>query len=132
MPGIDISQLTTLDQRDVVVAGPPPQAFAPPPQAFAPPPDAFGPGGDDVDPPIGVERSTRAIRIENEWQLQREAKQVAAAAPPPAPRRQIGGVVIAIGLIAAVAIALVVIVMQPEAPGAAGSRSGVAAQPARR
>jgi hypothetical protein len=160
MPAIDISQLATLDEHGVDVAGrpppqafaqppqafaPPPQAFAPSPQAFAPPPqvfappspgafapppDAFGPGDDDQS--IGVERSTRAIRIENEWQLQREVKQAAAAAPPPAPRRQIGGVVLAIGLIAAVAIALAMIAMQPKEPRAVAPRPGLAAQPASR
>jgi hypothetical protein len=157
MPGIDISQLATLDERGVDVAGrppsqafappqarapsqalAPPQAFAPPPHAvapqrdaFAPPPDAFGPASDDADQPLGVERSTRAIRIENEWQLQRAEKQAAAAEPLPAPRRSIGGLVIAIGLIAAVAIGLVVVAMQPKAPPST-PRPGVASQPASR
>jgi hypothetical protein len=147
MPGIELAQLTTLDDRGVHVDGRPPQSFAPPPQALAPPPQSFGPashafahspqpfapasqafahspqamgppqdafapppeaaGGDDAE--LGVERSTRAIRIENQWQLERVAKPVAAAAPAPRARGPIAGVVVALGLIAAVAIALVMI-----------------------
>ena len=165
MPQIDISQLASLDDHGVDVAGrpppgrslaqpapspqafappqpalaPPPRAFAPAPDAFAPradafapPPDAFGAGGDDADQPLGVERSTRAIRIENQWELQRAAKQAEAALPPPAPRRPITGLMIAIGLIAAVAIGLIVIAMQPKAPRAAPARPGLAVQPASR
>jgi len=132
MPGIDISQLASLDDGDVDVAGRPPQSFAPPPQSFAPPPDAFGPGGDDADEPLGVERSSRAIRIEQQWQMEREVKQAAAVAPPPKPPRQLGGLIVAIGLIAAVAIGLAVIAMQPKTPRAAPSRPGLAAQPASR
>jgi hypothetical protein len=172
MPQIDISQLASLDDHGVDVAGrpppgrslaqpapspqafappqpalappprafapapdafaPAPDAFAPPADAFAPPPDAFGAGGDDADQPLGVERSTRAIRIENQWELQRAAKQAEAALPPPAPRRPITGLMIAIGLIAAVAIGLIVIAMQPKAPRAAPARPGLAVQPASR
>ncbi|HEY0988683.1 MAG TPA: hypothetical protein VGD80_16570 [Kofleriaceae bacterium] len=146
MPEIDISQLASLDDHGVDIAGrpppgafappqafaPPADAFAPPPDAFAPPPDAFGPAGEDADQALGVERSTRAIRIENQWELLRAAKQAEAALPPPAPRRPIAGLMIAIGLIAAVAIGLVVIAMQPKAPRAAPARPGLAVQPASR
>jgi len=132
MPEIDISKLALLDE----LGGPPrveddslPASFAP--AAFAPPPvvgpaarptPAFAPPHEADDQAIGVERSTRAIRIDNQWQREKTAKQVAAATPPPPPPRRIGGVLVALAAIAAV-IAGVVVVMRyqrlppPERPG---------------
>jgi len=119
MPVIDISKLALLDDRGAQPNAPPAPP-APPalrPDRFAPPGDsAFAPPGDADDSPLGVERSTRAIRLESQWQRERDAKQaVAALPPPPPPRRPIGGIVVAVALIAAVAAAVVVIVRHPRA-----------------
>lgn len=131
MPEIDISKLAVLDE----LGRPPPvedrslpASFAPaavaPPvvgpaaPAFAPPHEA----GASEDQALGVERSTRAIRIDNQWQREKIAKQVAAATPPPPPPRRIAGVLVAVAAIVAV-IAAGVVVMRyqrlppPERPG---------------
>jgi hypothetical protein len=135
MPEIDISKLARLDE----LGGPPPvedrslpasfapAAFAPPPvvgpaaphaSAFAPPHEA----GASDDQALGVERSTRAIRIDNQWQREKIAKQVAAATPLPPPPRRIGGVLVAVVAIAAVIAGGVVVLRYqrlppPERPG---------------
>lgn len=118
----------------------PPSAFAPPggfapasaAGGFAPATGAFRPPPEITDAPIGVERSTRAIRIANAAQVQ---EHLAAQRPAPAarvpvamvakPRAPIGGVVAAVGLIAAVAVAIVVIVQQPSSKPAASVTGGV-------
>jgi hypothetical protein len=132
MPAIDISKLARLDE----LGGPPPlddamlpASFAP--AAFAPPPvvgpaaprlPAFAPPHEAEEEALGVERSTRAIRIERQWQHDKVAKQVAAATPPPPPPRRIAGVVAAVAAIAVVIAAVVVILRYqhlppPERPG---------------
>ncbi|MEO7731467.1 MAG: hypothetical protein ABIY55_10875 [Kofleriaceae bacterium] len=130
MPAIDISKLARLDElggSPRVEDGSLPASFAP--AAFAPPPvvgpaapRAFAPPHEADDQALGVERSTRAIRIDNEWQREKVAKQVAAATPPPPPPRRIGGVLAAVALIAAVIAGGVVILRYqrlppPERPG---------------
>jgi hypothetical protein len=148
LPEIDISKLVLLDERD---ARPPtigdggptsPARFAPadafaPPGAFAPPMVGPAPAGHaspdpdaDDDAALGVERSTRAIRIENQWQHEKDARQAAARVPPPRPRRRIGGLVAAIVAIAAVVAAVVVIIgyqriPAPVHPGSEVSSRGV-------
>jgi len=125
LPAIDISQLAALDERDRP-PGPPHAPSALPAQQFAPPTAAFRPPPELIDTPIGVERSTRAIRIENQWQRERDAKQAAAALPPPAPpRRPIGGIVAAVGLIAAAAIGVFAIVRLPKEAAPARADHGV-------
>jgi len=132
MPVIDISKLALLDDR-----GPQPNAPAavargsfehPGAAAFAPP-GQDRQAGDAADVPLGVERSTRAIRIENQWQRDREAKQaVAALPPPPPPRKPIGGIVVAVALVAAVAAAIIGIVKYPRTPAPVpigGSGTGI-------
>jgi hypothetical protein len=76
-----------------------------PSQAFAPPPEA----GDD-DQELGVERSTRAIRIANQFRDGSAVPSPAAspAAPSPAPAPSIRGSVIAFALVAVVAIGIFV------------------------
>jgi hypothetical protein len=134
MPAIDISKLARLDELD----RPPPGEAAMLPASFAPaafaPPRVVGPAAPGVpafaphheaetdDEALGVERSTRAIRIEREWQREKVAKQVAAAMPPPRPPRRIGGVLAAVAAIAVVIAAIVVILRYqhlppPERPG---------------
>lgn len=140
MPAIDISQLARLDERD----GPPPlehdllpASFAPrasPPvvRPAAPPVPAFAPPDQPGDEALGVERSTRAIRIDNQWQREKVAKQVAAATPPPPPRRRIGGVIAAVAAVAVVIAAVSVVLRYqhlpaPERPGVIhGTSSGSA------
>jgi hypothetical protein len=73
---------------------------------------AFGPAG---DPALGVERSTRAIRILNQRDRAAAAPAPRPATAPPAPRRPIGGVVLAIALVAAAAAGVVMIVRHPRA-----------------
>lgn len=85
------------------------------------------------DIPLGVERSTRAIRIEARLRAQASEPPMAVsrvptrrppAAPAPAPpRRSLGGVVIAVVLIAAVAVAVAALVLRDHAAGA--PRGGV-------
>ncbi len=130
---------TTASGEGASIAGDAPGAFAPP-EAFAPPdafvPDAFAPpvvgpthataargastpgraAQEDDDEALGVERSTRAIRIDNQWQREKLAKQAAAAVPPPKPRRRIGGVLAAVAAIVAVIAAVVVIVGYQRVP----------------
>lgn len=127
MPAIDISQLSLLDERHLPPnESPAPAAFGPPDLhvpaqsgargGFAPP-SPFAPPPDGSELPLGVERSTRAIRIENQWTRERAAKQAEAALPPPPPpRKPIGGVLAAVALIAAVTAGVVAIVRQPVAP----------------
>ena len=124
MPAIDISQLAALDERDPGSARRAPAPAAADPR-FAPPAELDGAGDDQ---PLDVERSTRAIRLENEFRAAqapraapRSAPSPAAprAAPPPAaaaPSRSIRGVALAIALIAAVAIGVAALVLR--APGA--------------
>jgi hypothetical protein len=121
LPAIDISKLSTLDERHL----PPRASAAPAADAFAPPgvhggrapPSAFAPPPDGSDQPLGVERSTRAIRIENQWERERAVKQAEAALPPPPPpRKPIGGILAAVALIAVVTAGVVAIVRQPVAP----------------
>jgi hypothetical protein len=130
MPEIDISKLARLDERDALPERPSvqpldatfarpdaafaPSAAAPPAAAFAPPGEPLACAGDD-DAVLGVERSTRAIRIANEWK--REAPRVAVTAPPPPrPRARIGGVVLAALIIAAVGGGVFGIVRYQRAP----------------
>lgn len=133
MPAIDISKLARLDER----GGPPPvehvednslpanfapAAFAPPPVVGPAAPAAFGPPHEADDQALGVERSTRAIRIDSQWQREKVARQVAAATPPPPPPRRIAGVLAAVAVIAAVIAGGVVILRYqrlppPERPG---------------
>jgi hypothetical protein len=129
LPAIDISKLSLLDERDLppnespavrAAAFGPPELHAPAPSGardrFAPP-SAFAPPPDGSDQPLGVERSTRAIRIESQWERERAAKQAEAALPPPPPpRKPIGGILAAVALIAAVTAGVVAIVRQPVAP----------------
>lgn len=111
MPAIDISQLARLDE----LGQPPPAAFAPPPAGFAPTTAAFRPPPEITDAPLGVERSTRAIRIENQWQRDRDAKQAQAARPPPPPPRPpMGGIVVALVVIGLVAIGVAAVVRLPK------------------
>jgi hypothetical protein len=134
MPTIDISQLTALDDR---APDPPrrapaaaPDPFAPPPAASFAPPREPGDAGDDQV--IGVERSTRAIRIENQFRAAQPASRgsarsiaaPAASAPSPAspPVGSLRGVALAIALIAAVAVAAAVIALRP--PSAAPRPAG--------
>jgi hypothetical protein len=150
MPGIEISQLARLDELAApspAHAGAPPQgpfgpdaghtparhtqprpggAFAPAagrptaPNAFAPPTAAFRPPPEIAAAPLGVERSTRAIRIANASDLQ---QQLAAQRPSPIARPSgaikarapVGGVVAAVALMAAFAIGIAVIVTRPSA-----------------
>jgi hypothetical protein len=68
-----------------------------------------------MDMPIGVERSTRAIRIENQWERDKVAKQAAAALPPPPPPRPpIGGIIVALVAMAVVALGVVAVVRLPK------------------
>lgn len=99
-------------------------------QAFAPPPEA-GMLSEDIE--LGVERSTRAIKLDARLRAQASEPPIAvartptrrphAAPEPPAPRRSIAGVVIAILLIAAVAVVVAALVVRGNAAGA--RRSGV-------
>jgi len=163
MPGIEISQLTRLDElaapshaavRPQGPLGPadaahaqarnrpprPPQpdeAFAPvtgslaAPSAFAPPTAAFRPPPEIATAPLGVERSTRAIRIANVNDLQH---QLAAQRPSPIARPSgaaikarapVGGIVAAVALMATFAVGIAVIVMRPSTkpPGTGGGVS---------
>lgn len=138
IPAIDISKLARLDElagapatdRARAAAGglgpfaPPPDAFAPPREAHAvrtpgPPAGAarvFEPPAEDpesADQVLEVERSTRAIRLEQRYRDAQAASPPAASPPSPAasptplaapPQRPIRGVVLAVLLIAAVAI----------------------------
>jgi hypothetical protein len=121
MPEIDISKLALLDERDAppsAAGAQSPSVVRPAVPAFAPPHD---PGAADDDA-LGVERSTRAIGIENQWSREKVARQAAAAAPPPRPPRRIAGVVVALVAIGAVIAALVVVMRyqrlpRPEMPG---------------
>jgi len=124
MPVIDISQLARLDElggpgapphRPAPGFGPAPGAsptgaVAPPTGAVAPPTAAFRPPPEVTATPISVERSTRAIRIANEWQHQAPAQRLTPVAAAPTAvmarsRTPIGGVVAAVVLMAAFAIA---------------------------
>jgi len=120
LPAIDITQLALLDELGTPPAGSRARSELPAPP-LAPPPAAFGPPPELHDAPIGVERSTRAIRIEDQWQRERSARHAAAALPPPPPRPPIGGILAAVLLIAAVAIGVVAIVRL--APHAAPPRA---------
>ncbi len=137
MPEIDISKLALLDERDGPAPAPREAAasvvtsdvFAPP-DAFAP---VVGPAGarpapdpaPDNDAALGVERSTRAIRIESQWQRDKRAKQAAASAPPPRPPRRIAGVLAAILAIVAVAAAVVVLLRYQRVPAPRHPGGGV-------
>jgi hypothetical protein len=116
MPTIDISMIARLDELGVPISQrlafePPGHAGAPPEPAARSPaltPGAFRPPPAAADAPLGVERSTRAIRIERQ---QREAVAPRSAAPPqlsPPSQRSIGAVVIVV-LIAAVAVGILLI-----------------------
>lgn len=147
MPTIDISQLAPLDEAGFARRGSAPEwergsidevvpaqrpayapaayasapahaaaarAFEPPPDAFAPP-SSFGTGRE----PLGVERSTRAIRIENELHRQLEAELSASSRLPSVsstaaagPRSSSIGLVVAVLLIVAVAIGILLIVLR--------------------
>src|SRR5262252_6366729 len=66
MPEIDISQLASLDDHGVDVAGRPPPApapasFAPPPQAFAPPAPLAQPAQAFARPPQAFPPSPQAV-----------------------------------------------------------------------
>jgi hypothetical protein len=111
LPAIDISQLARLDE-----IGQPPgtQSSRPAPQSPALETAAFRPPQEVTDKPLGVERSTRAIRIENQWQREKLAKQAVAALPPPRPpRKPIGGAIAAVMIIAAVAAVVAWVVGLP-------------------
>ncbi|MBC7978642.1 MAG: hypothetical protein H7138_26960, partial [Myxococcales bacterium] len=62
------------------------------------------------------ERSTRAIRLESQWQRDKLAKQAAASLPPPRPPRRIAGVLAAILAIVAVAAAVIVVLRYQRVP----------------
>jgi hypothetical protein len=115
MPTIDISMIARLDELGVPLSQRPPfEPLDPPePMAQAPNPRAFEPPGafgSAADAPLGVERSTRAIRIEKQ-QRDVPAPSAPSNVPSPTPRRSSGaGVVVAVVLIAAVAIGILLIV----------------------
>lgn len=140
MPEIDISKLATLDERDASLpAAPPvdarfPPAVAPQVAPSAPraapssPRAAFAPPSELADAPLGVERSTRAIRIAN--QRERDAADAALLAPAPrlarpspappsgaAPRSH-AGVLFGVLAILAVAAGLFVFLRPPRPPPA--------------
>jgi len=134
MPTIDISQLAPLDE---VLGGPSGReagselesARATGPTA---PPDsrnagaarnAFAPAGEGSLDELGVERSTRAIRITNLRERARAQAAVGpavAVAPAARPRRQLGGVMVAVGLIVATAVGLAAFALHRRAPRAHG------------
>lgn len=149
MPEIDISKLAALDERDApppASHGPLPSSFGPPASPFAPPasPPSSGPppsgsvaaprfapaDEDDADAPLGVERSTRAIRIANA--AERKAADAAArrtaprasarVAPAPSadasPPRSSAGILFAILAILAVATAVFFFVTHKKPPPA--------------
>jgi hypothetical protein len=121
MPTIDVSMIARLDELGVPLsqrpafeppgrasAPPEPAARSPDPRAFAPP-GAFGPPP-AAEAPLGVERSTRAIRIEREQREVAAQPSAASNVPSPTPRRSSGaGVVVAVVLIAAIAIGILLI-----------------------
>ena len=150
MPEIDISNLAALDERDTPAPRVAAAAFAP---AFEPPPPPplaprFAPPTEDDDVSLGVERSTRAIRIANHLEREAAARQlgVAPAGPPIArpgplasrasgsavarasgastsgasisPARRSAGLLIAILAIVAVAATVFVLVRHQPAPAA--------------
>jgi hypothetical protein len=142
IPALDASKLARLDEVTAAPPrlphpaaqpggrsiGPPGDPFVPPQtgpinplvsQAFAPPPEA-GMQSEDVE--LGVERSTRAIRLDARLRAQASepplavsrvpTRRPAAAPEPAAPRRSMGGLVIAVVLIAAVAVAVAALVLR--------------------
>lgn len=100
------------------------QGYAPPQphKQFAPPTGAFRPPAEE-EAPLGVERSTRAIRIANQQhieQIERELGVKPRASypqmygdPQPVPRKNTVGLIIALLLIAIVAIAVFLLVSKP-------------------
>ena len=125
MPTIDISMIARLDELGVPHApdraafGPPGHASTPPdataaPVPRGPPAAAFRPPA-ETDAPLGVERSTRAIRIENQWQRELTGPSPAfagSAQAATAARRSGAGLLVAVVLIAAAAIAVVMLVVR--------------------
>jgi len=127
MPEIDISKLARLDELEGRATEPPPPSPAAAFASRAAPavdvdPSAFVPPAEEGEDLVGVERSTRAIRIENQWAREKAVKQAVAALPPPKPRLRIAGVLAAVLAICAVVAAVVVILgyrrmPPPERPG---------------
>jgi hypothetical protein len=104
--GVPLSQRAAFEPPGPAGARPEPAARSPDPRALEP--SAFRPPPAAADAPLGVERSTRAIRIERQ---QREAAVPRSAAPPrplPPSQRSIGAIVIVV-LIAAVAVGILLI-----------------------
>jgi hypothetical protein len=126
MPTIDISMIARLDELGVPHAPDSPifrtsgHASAPAeataaPMPRGPSPAAFRPPAELTDAPLGVERSTRAIRIENQWQRELTGPSPAfagSAQAVTAARRSGAGLLIAVVLIAAAAIAVVMLVVR--------------------
>lgn len=129
MPEIDISKLATLDERDSAISAAADARFAPnEPRAAG----RFAPPAELADEPLGVERSTRAIRIANQREL--DAATVAArpprlARPSPAPSgaaiapRSYTGVLV--GVLAILAVAAGLYVFARRAPSPPPAHAGV-------
>ena len=125
MPTIDISMIARLDELGA--PHPPGEPWGPPSPAepgpsrggpAGPPTAAFRPPPEITDAPLGVERSTRAIRIENHRQREVSGEHAPDPAQPysagrghAAARRSGAGLLVAVALVAAVAVAVAIAVV---------------------
>lgn len=120
MPTIDISMIARFDELGVPINQRPPDVVAAglaaavggaatralDARAFEPP---SATPARAVDVPLGVERSTRAIRIEREFQQSRAGTKAAAATRPIAPRSSARGIVLVALVVVALSIGILLI-----------------------